>query len=120
MIRSKGDFPLKGSPQWWNTSFRKVGKLAKCVIVDRNLTSYFDIIGNAEWDDSSQRALVVIFKAPTVIAEDIYRWANDNALIGSVSTVYELYAGEDTSTGKLLKCGGSLQFAVIFLVYVRL
>jgi hypothetical protein len=108
MIRSKGDCRLKGYLPWWNISFRKVGKVvAKCVYVDRKVTYYFDVLGNAEWDDSSQRALVVIFKSPAVIAEDIYRWASDNALIGSVSTVYELHAGEDTSTGKLLKCLGN-------------
>jgi hypothetical protein len=41
--------------------------------------------------------LQIILKAPEVVASDIYKWATENDLLGSVSTVYELYAGEDTT-----------------------
>ena len=57
-------------------------------------------IGNAEWENGpSHKILRIILKAPEVLANEIYAWASDNVLIGSVATIYELYAGEDKDTG---------------------
>jgi hypothetical protein len=33
------------------------------------------------------------------LANEIYTWASQNLLLGTVATVYELHAGEDRSTG---------------------
>lgn len=58
-------------------------------------------LGNAEWENGpSHKILRIILKAPEVLANEIYAWASFNVLIGSVATIYELYAGEDKDTGR--------------------
>jgi ESCRT-II complex subunit len=58
-------------------------------------------LGNAEWENGpSHKILRIILKAPEVLANEIYAWASLNVLIGSVATIYELYAGEDKDTGR--------------------
>ena len=55
-------------------------------------------IGCADWEDAGQKVLQILLKAPEVLANEIYQWATENGLLGSVSTIYELHSGEDTTT----------------------
>ncbi len=57
-----------------------------------------------------------MLKAPEVLANEIYAWATDNDLLGTVSTIYELHSGEDhtttfhgTDAGLIRKALGLLQ-----------
>ena len=59
-----------------------------------------------------------MLKAPEVLANEIYSWATENDLVGSVSTIYELHSGEDQNTtfygtdaGLIRKALGLLQSA---------
>jgi hypothetical protein len=49
--------------------------------------------------DAIHKVLRIILKPPEVLATEIYQYAIKNDLFGSVSTIYELYAGEDEDTG---------------------
>ena len=57
-------------------------------------------VGNAEWESGPlDKFLRVFLKAPDILAKEIYQWATDNLLLGTMATIYELYAGEDKDTG---------------------
>lgn len=84
---------------------------------------YDDIIddhnaGNAEWENGpSHKFLRVFLKAPEILAKEIYQWATDNLLLGTMATIYELHAGEDKDTGilYLLSSIKRISVTVLFL-----
>jgi ESCRT-II complex subunit VPS25 len=57
----------------------------------------FDIVtkGNAEWEDSNQTSLRIIWKTPESLAGEVYNWAVKQDLMGTVFTIFELHAGEE-------------------------
>lgn len=52
---------------------------------------------NAQWLDREQRAFLIMWDSPDVVAAQIYAWAQRTGIIGDVVTAYDLYAGEDTT-----------------------
>mmetsp|Transcript_10924 Transcript_10924/g.17793 ORF Transcript_10924/g.17793 Transcript_10924/m.17793 type:complete len:185 (+) Transcript_10924:69-623(+) len=66
--------------------------------------SYIIRSGNAEWEDSAQTSLRIIWKTPEALAGEIYQWALKEDLIGSVSTVYELHSGEENQDSGFHGC----------------
>lgn len=68
--------------------------------VQIHINRSIQISGNAEWESGPRgKILRIILKAPQVLANEIYAWASQNLLLGTVATVFELHAGEDRSTG---------------------
>lgn len=58
------------------------------------------IVGTAEWANGpSNKILRIFLEVPEILAKEIYQWATENLLLGSMATLYELYAGEDRDTG---------------------
>ena len=52
--------------------------------------------GNAEWEENHTKAcLRIIWKKPETLAGEIYNWACNSEILGTVFTVYELHSGEE-------------------------
>lgn len=51
--------------------------------------------GNAEWEDSNQSSLRIIWKTPEALAGEVYHWAIHQEVVGTVFTLYELHSGEE-------------------------
>lgn len=57
---------------------------------------------NAEWEDSTQTVLRIMWKTPEALALDIYEWASKKEVLGTVYTFYELLSGDEyTDSGKI-------------------
>eukprot|EP01039_Chlorochromonas_danica_P010241 gene10241-11335_t len=52
--------------------------------------------GNAEWEDEGHTSLMIMWKSPELLGQEIYTWASKKVeLLGTVFTIYELYAGDE-------------------------
>ena len=45
--------------------------------------------------------LRILLKSPEVLATEIFDWAVENELIDTVSTIYEIYAGDEQEGGMM-------------------
>lgn len=52
-------------------------------------------LGNAEWEDSNETSLRIIWKSPESLAGEVYNWAIQQEVVGTVFTLYELHSGEE-------------------------
>lgn len=59
------------------------------------LLLYVVLIGNAEWEDEGHTSLMIMWKSPELLGQEIYAWASKVDLLGTVFTIYELYAGDE-------------------------
>lgn len=51
--------------------------------------------GNAEWEDGNHTSLRIIWKTPEALAGEVYHWALQQEVAGTVFTLYELHSGEE-------------------------
>ncbi|RYY82737.1 hypothetical protein EON63_12760 [archaeon] len=52
-------------------------------------------IGNAEWEDQNRSTLLIMWKSPEVLGNEIYEWASKTDILGTVFTIYELHSGDE-------------------------
>ena len=65
-----------------------------CRYTKLKLNTYFHK-GNAEWEDHNHTSLRIIWKTPEALAGEVYQWALQQEVAGTVFTLYELHSGEE-------------------------
>lgn len=53
--------------------------------------------GHGEWQDENRTRCRILWRKPEQLATDIYQWAETNAYINNICTLYELHSGEDVN-----------------------
>lgn len=53
--------------------------------------------GNVEWLDKQKQRCYVFWRTPEEWSKMIYKWAEDNALINTVCTLFEITSGDDAA-----------------------
>lgn len=66
------------------------------------------VIGNAEWEDSNHTSLRIIWKTPEALAGEVYQWALQQEVAGTVFTLYELHSGEENQDSGRTLCSAHL------------
>ena len=51
--------------------------------------------GHGEWEDAGKTRCRIFWKTPQEWASLMYKYAEQNDMLGSVVTIYELHSGED-------------------------
>lgn len=76
-------------PLWRNPSIdRKLD-------ADEIATVIADFIASGHGERIDAASVRILWRKPAELATDIYNWADQNGLIGSVCTIFELHSGED-------------------------
>eukprot|EP01032_Pedospumella_encystans_P015358 gene15358-17572_t len=68
------------------------------------VVNYIIKSGNAEWEDHNHTSLRIIWKTPEALAGEVYQWALQQEVAGTVFTLYELHSGEENQDSGFHGC----------------
>jgi len=60
----------------------------------QSVLDFMVVEGYAAWDDEKKSSCICTWKKFSDWSKDIYAWAAENAMVGTVCTLYEIYAGD--------------------------
>ncbi|KFM82556.1 Vacuolar protein-sorting-associated protein 25, partial [Stegodyphus mimosarum] len=83
----------QNSPLFYNKSIRR--RLSLNVIY--TILDELQKQGNVEWFDKQRQQCYVFWRTPEEWGKMIYAWAENNALLNSVCTLYEITNGDDAT-----------------------